>query len=178
MDFDTTPHYNVGFYDTWVTRDITGEPFKKSEPFVQRAEEAQLLRLGYPFPVYCCWNGLLVANARPFYEGVRFRRGVDGECAASECQLFCKDFWRKRARNFVLDPHVRVAYDLETYENLHAPQWLDSTRKGANNKSRIDWPESIAFPARPTELVYCCGLVGNGRDPDAPCYHEGTLLEP
>ncbi len=105
----------MAFYDTWVTKDIGGNPFNKPVPYVSREEDIRRMRLGQPFPVFCCWNGLLVASAEPFYEGVRFRRGLRGECAASECSLFCKDFWRKRARNFAVDPHVRVAYDLPTY---------------------------------------------------------------
>ena len=70
---------------------------------------------------------------------------------------------------------MRVAYDLPTYEALHAPKWLDAR---ATNKSRVDWPEAIGWAAKPPEVVFCCGLVGNGRDPDAACYREGTLLEP
>jgi hypothetical protein len=98
---------------------------------VQRADDAARLRQGRPVPVFCCWNGLLVANAAPFYEGVRVRRGVPGECAASECSLFCKDFWRKRARNFAVDPHVRVAYDLETYTAIHKAPWIEAGRPRA-----------------------------------------------
>ena len=69
MDFDTTNNYGVGFYDTWVTKDIKGQPFKKNPPYVTSLDEGERLRFGKAFPVFCCWNGVLVANAAPFYEG-------------------------------------------------------------------------------------------------------------
>ena len=177
LDFDSTVHYNVAFYDTWVTKDLRGQPFKKPVPFIQQDVEALRLRHGKPFPVFCCWNGLLVASAAPFYEGVRFRRGVPGECAASECSLFCKDFWRKRARKFVLDPHVRVAYDMPTYTALHDVPWIDATSPFAANASSVEWPEDIPWAPRPPERVHCCGLEGDGRDPDTQCFMEEQLLE-
>lgn len=177
LDFDTTAAYGVAFYDTWVTKDIRGEPFKKPVPFVQRSDEAQRLRLGKPFPVFCCWNGLLVANAAPFYEGVRFRRGGPGECAASECSLFCKDFWRKKARNFLLDPHVRVAYDLDTYNSLHNVPWLESKNPDAAPRDSVVWPEDTPWAPRPPERVHCWGLEGNGRDPDTAPFMEEQKLE-
>ena len=98
---------------------------------------------------------------------------MPGEDLDDKCQLFCKDFWRKRARNFLLDPHVRVAYDLPTYEALHAPEWL---REAATTRGSVEWPEDIPWPHHGPERVYCCGLEGNGRDPDAPCFHEETLI--
>lgn len=124
LDFDTTSNYGIGFYDTWVDRDVHGEPFKKHAPFVQRGPDADLLKLGKPFPVFCCWNGVLVASSIPFYDGVRFRRSKPGECAASECSLFCKDYWIHGKGKFVIDPHVRVAYDIPTYNGLHNVKWL------------------------------------------------------
>ena len=177
LDFDTTAAYNVAFYDTWVTKDIAGKPFNKPVPFVGREEDARRLRLGRPVPVFCCWNGLLVANAAPFYEGVRFRRGLPGECAASECSLFCKDFWRKRARNFALDPHVRVAYDLPTYAALHEVKWIEHGHPDGARAGSVEWPEGIPWAKRPPEKVHCWGLEGNGRDPDTAPYMEEQGLE-
>lgn len=174
LDFDSTEHYPLGFYDTWVDRDIAGEPFKKSAPFVQRPDDVALLRSGMPFPVYCCWNGLLVANAEPFYEGVRFRRSTTGECAASECSLFCKDFWHANKRKFAIDPHVRVAYERDTYEKLHAAPWMDTG--AAELARRVEWPVHVPWPPYPPMRVYCCGLEGSGRDADAGCRHEETKL--
>lgn len=167
----------MAFYDTWVTKDISGQPLSKPAPFVQRADDGARLRQGRPVPVFCCWNGLLVASAAPFYGGVRFRRGVPGECAASECSLFCKDFWRKRARNFAVDPHVRVAYDLETYTALHRVGWLEAEHPRAVPADRVQWPEDIPWAPRPPEKVHCWGLDGNGRDPDTAPFMEEQGLE-
>ena len=177
LDFDTTGNYGVAFYDTWVTKDIRGNPLKKPVPFVERDDDSALLRVGRPFPVFCCWNGLLVASAAPFYQGVRFRRGVKGECAASECSLFCKDFWRKKARNFLLDPHVRVAYDLDTYDKLHQVSWINYTHPYSAPRDAVNWPESIPWAKRPPERVHCWGLDGNGRDPDTAPFMEEQNLE-
>jgi hypothetical protein len=177
LDFDTTAAYGTAFYDTWVTKDISGQPFSKPVPFVSRADDVRRLRLGRPVPVFCCWNGLLVASAEPFYAGVRFRRGLPGECAASECSLFCKDFWRKRARNFAVDPHVRVAYDLETYTALHKVGWLEAGHPEAVGPGAVQWPEDIPWARRPPEKVHCWGLDGNGRDPDSAPFMEEQNLE-
>ena len=160
-----------------MTKDIAGQPFSKPFPHFSRADDALRLRLGRPIPVFCCWNGLLVANAAPFYEGVRFRRGLQGECAASECSLFCKDFWRKGARNFAIDPHVRVAYDLETYQAVHAAGWMDARDARAVPAGRVVWPEDIPWAPRPPERVHCWGLDGNGRDPDTAPFMEEQGLE-
>ena len=140
-------------------------------------DDAERLRFGKPFPVFCCWNGMLVANAAPFYEGVRFRRGAPGECPASECSLFCKDFWRKGARNVLVDPHVRVAYDLPTWQELHAIKGMDLGSRFASNRSVVEWPEDIPWPAHPPKTVHCWGLAGNGRDPDQAVIQEETGLE-
>jgi Cryptococcal mannosyltransferase 1 len=61
------------FYDTWVARDHQGALFSKLKPYVSSAYSSARLRSGFPFPVKCCWNGLAVLDAAPFYRGLRFR---------------------------------------------------------------------------------------------------------
>lgn len=56
----------MGFYDRWVGRDVNGELFKKEEPYGTDPYTLQRLPEGLPFPVKCCWNGLLALNAAPF----------------------------------------------------------------------------------------------------------------
>jgi hypothetical protein len=78
----------------------------------------------------------------------------------------------------VLDPHVRVAYELSTYKELHSVKWIEpASSPHATKPWRVDWPEDIPWPQRPPEKVYCCGLEGNGRDADQACFMEEQLLE-
>ncbi len=121
---------------------------------------------------------MLVASAEPFYEGLRFRRGRPGECAASECSLFCKDMWAAGKGKFVIDPHVRVAYDLPTYNGLHTVKWLTEGGARGTNRSAVEWPGDTPFPPHPPARVYCCGLEGNGRDADQPCIREEFKMPP
>lgn len=67
----------------------------------------------------CCWNGLAVLAAAPFHtHGVRFRTHQPGECAGSECSLLCEDFHRLGYSHAVMDPAVRLAYDIEQVDAL------------------------------------------------------------
>ena len=62
------------FYDTWVARDMDGNPFTKAAPYATDPYSLERVKKGLPFPVKCCWNGLIVMNARPFTQnGLRIR---------------------------------------------------------------------------------------------------------
>jgi alpha-1,3-mannosyltransferase len=76
---------------------------------------------GKPFQVWSCWNGLAVLDARPFYEGVRFRRSeVDkNECSSSECSLLAKDFWSRGYGRAMVVPSVKIVYWSESHEQVH-----------------------------------------------------------
>lgn len=56
----------MGFYDLWVGRDVDGNLFKKEDPYATDPYTLTRLPNGLPFPVKCCWNGLVVLNAKPF----------------------------------------------------------------------------------------------------------------
>lgn len=56
----------LGFYDLWVGRDSNGAMFTKEEPYGTDPYTLERLPWGLPFPVKCCWNGLVVLNAAPF----------------------------------------------------------------------------------------------------------------
>ncbi len=66
----------LGFYDTWVARDTNGSLFLKQAPFVAEPAAQRRIARGLPFPVGCCWNGLVVLNAAPF-----LRHGTRVRCA-------------------------------------------------------------------------------------------------
>lgn len=98
----------------WVARDISGRRLRNRHPFIQDEHSSQQLIAGHPVPMRCCWNGLAVVAAAPFLaHGVRFRSHQPGECAASECSLLCDDFYRLGYKHVVMDPAVRLAYEVE-----------------------------------------------------------------
>jgi len=138
------------FYDKWVATDLNGhhalppnvgggapERLLHKRPgawLPLRADkkacgseppEPCAAKFEQPSQVYCCWNGIAVFDARPFYEGARFRwaAGLDpdsphsGECAASECSLMCKDLWHIGSGRVLLDPAVQLAYSYRTHAN-------------------------------------------------------------
>ena len=114
------------FYDLWVARDEEGQRFQWAQPFVKhvrgqsRQDAEGDAEYEEAFPVFCCWNGLAVLDAAPFYRGLRFRSVRPGEGVISECSNLCTDLWANGHRKVVLDPQVKLAYDEPTYEQLHA----------------------------------------------------------
>jgi hypothetical protein len=62
------------FYDIWVARDTDGNLFLKREPYVTDPYSLERIARGLPFPVKCCWNGMVALNSAPFLRhGVRIR---------------------------------------------------------------------------------------------------------
>lgn len=59
------------------------------------------------FPAFCCWNGLAVLRAEPFYRGLRFRSTRPGQGVLSECTNLCLDLWANGYSRVVVDPQVR-----------------------------------------------------------------------
>lgn len=83
------------FYDWWVARDVDGRRFSRYPPYVSHPASVARLRAGLPFPVTCCWNGLVALRAEPFLRGLHIRNATSSEeCDASECSLLCEDFHR------------------------------------------------------------------------------------
>ena len=64
----------VQFYDRGVARDVDGSVFSPVYPFVTHPDSVRRMRMGLPFPVKCCWNGMAALNAAPFlHHGLQFR---------------------------------------------------------------------------------------------------------
>ena len=61
------------FYDVWVMRDVAGDMADINPPYLHHAYSRFRLEQGLPFPVSCCWNGMISLDAQPFAEGLRFR---------------------------------------------------------------------------------------------------------
>lgn len=56
----------LDFYDIWVARDIDGHLLLKQPPYVTDPYSLERVALGLPFPVKCCWNGVVAMTAAPF----------------------------------------------------------------------------------------------------------------
>ena len=104
---------------------------------------------------------MISLKAKPFYEGMRFRRAhegedsIEGECEASECSLLCQDMWKRGYSKIVVDPLVRVFYspsDMINSEKL-TETWNDEKNEDSGNVDQIDWQE------KPPKQVFCCPLL-------------------
>ena len=62
------------FYDIWVARDSDGNLFEKHAPYVTDPYSLDRVARGLPFPVKCCWNGMVILSSGPFLRhGTRVR---------------------------------------------------------------------------------------------------------
>ena len=117
------------------------------------------------FQVYCSWGGMLAVSSKPFYEGLKFRKGgessdaVEGECDASECSLFCQDMWKRGYHKIVIDPQIKVFYSAEqTILSTNLTKgWFDPDPPPSNLQSiqKIDWIQNA-----PTQ-VFCFPFTEN-----------------
>jgi Cryptococcal mannosyltransferase 1 len=144
LDYDTT-NDTLGFYDTWVARDVRGRLFDKEplDNFTHHIMSNYMLQRGTPFQVGCCWNGAAVMNPAPFLSphSIEFKRRISkdlppshpmrnylmskfkgvklyDECSSSEINTLCKDFQNAGFSKVIIVPRVRVAYDWLTYHTL------------------------------------------------------------
>ncbi|CAO1624745.1 unnamed protein product [Parajaminaea phylloscopi] len=129
--------FSLGFYDTWVTRDIDGERLKPMWPYFLRREDEELVRQKKPVLVNSCWNGMTAFDGSWFTRDggvqlglteagaaraklwnvtmpIRFRAVPDDECVSSECLLSSFDqhllSYPLRPSIFV-NPEIMVSYD-------------------------------------------------------------------
>ena len=159
------------FYDAWVARTLDGLPLRAMPPYVPPQSVVSTLKrvanAGLAFPDYtrvanmlelpitpqpeivqlqCCWNGVVVVRADPFYHGLSFRSNLPGECAGSECSHFCADMWALNYTRFTMHHGVRVAYEAETWE-----------RAKALALPYMQVPLPFAFADVRSPAVLCCG---------------------
>ncbi|GMH32524.1 hypothetical protein BSKO_00358 [Bryopsis sp. KO-2023] len=114
------------FYDIWVSHDLGGSQLDNFPPYIKNdTYSADRLRRGLPFQAQCCWNGMVVLNAKPFHEGLKFRAHLPNECATSECVLMCHDFARMGYKSVLIDPGVRSAYTFEDAMDLYSTRMVE-----------------------------------------------------
>ncbi|MCJ1307095.1 hypothetical protein MMC25_000741 [Agyrium rufum] len=129
LDFMHSPNY----YDTFALRDSEGyETVMSSFPYFRSRASRNAMMADRPVPVQSCWNGAVVFDAAPFYNGMqalRFR-GIPDSLAdfhleGSECCLIHADNPLTKSRGIWVNPDVRVAYSQEAYDavNPTTGQW-------------------------------------------------------
>jgi len=175
LDYDTDDN-GPGFYDTWVARDINGKRFEKRPlgNFTSSNESNALLKANKPFQVQCCWNGMSVLNAAPFYDPYKIKfHQTDTKvlqenetsvtysaCDASEISNLCTDFIQNGFVRAMVVPEVKVAYDWKTYSVIR-------------DTSKVHQQTLVEFK-KPINVTECLPMVpGN---PRVPTGKLGTLL--
>lgn len=177
------------FYDKWVQTDLQGHhalppevgggaperlPHKRPGAWLPLRADVAACGSEPPAPcapkferpshVYCCWNGIAVFDAAPFYAGVRFRWAANldpasphsGECAASECSLACKDLWRIGYGRVLLDPAVQVAYS----HAVHKARVRNFAQPVGAGGGAV--PPTVILTAAQPEAWDCYGLADPG----------------
>lgn len=134
--------FPLGFYDTWVARDVDAQRLQPLWPYFGRSEDVTLMRRRQPILVHSCWNGIAafdaawyshehaVSTLQLFEAGLekaqrwnasfplRFRSRLDDACVSSECLLSSFDQHLLSAPyrpHIFIKPDVVVAYDSATY---------------------------------------------------------------
>ncbi|KAI8306793.1 Alpha-1,3-mannosyltransferase CMT1 [Colletotrichum sp. SAR11_240] len=118
MDFILWPYY----YDTFALRDDAG--LKTASwywPWFHSPRARASAEAMEPVEVKSCWNGMVVFDAAPFYDGGLRFRGVEDSLAAmhlegSECCLIHADNPLGREKGVWLNPNVRVGYNEKVFE--------------------------------------------------------------
>lgn len=124
-------------------------------------------------------------GAAAFRRGLRFRPHMPGECAASECGLFCDDLHRAGLRRILIDPIVTTAYSRTVKAAIHAAprlaayanltqikitDWADLGSPGA----RLDWGD--ARWAVDYGAIECCPLTEGRETVDWELCHRRGIM--
>ncbi|KAK9807875.1 hypothetical protein WJX72_011849 [[Myrmecia] bisecta] len=152
------------FYDMWVARDANGQPFSNYRPYVSHLYSLERIQKGLPFPVTCCWNGLVVLDAEPFRQGIRFRAHDPDECSASEVSLMCEDFQRAGHGQMIVDPGVRQAYTVEDAAELYGER-VGFIPPTTFKEMKAAPPISYEYVPQKTHIM-CCDKFEDGDHAD------------
>ena len=124
MDFHLPPAY----YDTFALRDTEGlGSIQTTFPYFRGTESRETMLKGLPTKVSSCWNGMIVMDSAPFYDGLRFRGLSDSLASkhleASECCLIHMDLnatMPGAGDRIYVNPSVRVGYTVDAYNTTHS----------------------------------------------------------
>ncbi|ETS59894.1 hypothetical protein PaG_05864 [Moesziomyces aphidis] len=119
----------LGFYDTWVMRDVEGDRPTPLWPYFKREKDVNSLRRGDTIPVNSCWNGMTIFDAKwflPSNDSATGTPGVDDgpirfrthpECNVSECLLPSYDIHvRSKSRPLIfVNPRAVATYQYRDF---------------------------------------------------------------
>jgi hypothetical protein len=120
-------HYPPAYYDTFALRDSDGlGTIQTHFPYFRSRESREAIMQGNPAKVASCWNGMIVMDSSPFYDGLQFR-GLGDNLAtkhleASECCLIHTDMnvtSPGAIGRIYVNPAVRVGYTIDAYNETH-----------------------------------------------------------
>jgi hypothetical protein len=158
-DMSCSVDYTSGLnlYDKWAGHDILGFALLNTEPFARHGPSSAAYGRAEPFQVTTCWNGMAAFRADAVVDkGLRFRRAVPLECAASECDLFCRDMWSVGFGRIVMVPRNKVAYSLQHFAMVRATL-------RAEGGAALRWSTAaveIGWRAEAPAMLECCP-IGN-----------------
>ncbi|KAF2861512.1 glycosyltransferase family 69 protein [Piedraia hortae CBS 480.64] len=124
LDFKRPP----SFYDTFALRDWEGyAPISDVWPYFRSKTSRKPMIKGQPVPVSSCWNGMVMLDAKPFYQNLQFR-AIDDSLAkshleGSECCLIHYDNPLTGKAGVWVNPNVRVTYDAAAYGRVKGGVW-------------------------------------------------------
>ena len=110
------------FYDSWVSRSMSGNTFFEIAQDMSWAFHKNMFwddpiskpkyQDFHPFQCYSCWGGMVTLDSRPFQDGrVTFRNATEDECYAGEPTLLAQDLHRIGFGRVATIPSVNVAYN-------------------------------------------------------------------
>ncbi|KAG2482725.1 hypothetical protein HYH03_018356 [Edaphochlamys debaryana] len=151
-DFNRNEKGQLAFYDIWATRDLHGRKFRNDQPYVGLPDSWHKFQSRLPVPVFACWGGMAAVTAAAFTEHrLRFRRNYPTECAASECEVLCRDMWAVNLTKIFLLPTAIAAYSHDVFVATQQP--AVSSRPSHPDLSGVYQP-----PPRWPVSVECCPL--------------------
>jgi len=146
------------FYDIWVNKDMSGQRFQNSRPYIGDPVAWDSFSSGVPFQVFATWAGGIVISAELFAKyDVRFRHSGLLECAACECELLIRDLWHQSGTNglkVMVVPTVYSAYSVEEFQIVRRD--LELTFKFEFSRGKFVDP--IVFSKRSPETIDCSSL--------------------
>jgi alpha-1,3-mannosyltransferase len=167
MDWYNLQDGSGTFYDSWIGRQMNGEPFfevpqSTSWDFSKNLfwnHPASKLRysVGLPLQVFSCWNGAVAMAAKPFIDGdIRFRTQHEGECHLGEPVHLAKDLWRHGHGKIAVIPSVNVAYSVDDSSKAKEAHGSVSSLalKSASELTLIEWQEKPPGQIKCLEEVF------------------------
>ena len=150
----------VLFYDTWVTRDMSGQSFQNSYPFIRDSGTQALYSQLKPFQVFTTWAGGVVFSANLLQENpwIRFRSPELLECATCEVDNFMRDLWfasGRRGLRVLVVPEIFVTYERSAYSEVRKfyLRTLNARRHNVSSNA-----SNISFIKKPPEVYECRGM--------------------